>query len=309
MLACMQRYDSIIVGAGPAGLTAAIYLARFNRSVMVIDSGYGRSTSHETNENYLGFPDGVEAKQLRELGRRQAERFGAEFAEGYVREVMCERSEFHVGGDEAGYVARTLILATGVLDTFPEIAHVEEYVGRSLFWCIVCDGYKTRGRRIVVVGNDDEAAVSALQFLAFTPHVTLITNKAPGSGSISRLRHEALAEHGIALVEGAIKNVDGEGGYMRSVTACDAPPVRAEMMFSHQGARPNSELAQQLGVRTGEHGYILVDSEQRTSVERCYAAGDVTRIFAHQIVSAAHEGATAGITANYELYEPWQQIE
>jgi thioredoxin reductase (NADPH) len=222
---------------------------------------------------------------------------------------VCERSEFQVGGADAGYIGRTLILATGVLDTFPEIANVEEYVGRSLFWCIVCDGYKTRGRRIVVVGSDDESAVSALQFLAFTPHVTLITNKAPQSDSISPARRESLAEHGIRLIEGAITDVDGEGGYMRSVTVCDAPPVPAEMMFSHQGARPNSDLAQQLGVRTGEHGYILVDGEQRTSVERCYAAGDVTRVFAHQIVSAAHEGATAAITANYELYEPWQQTE
>src|SRR5437764_9346424 len=87
-------YDSLIVGGGPAGLSAAIYLARFNRSVLVIDAGEGRSTSHETNENYLGFPEGIASRDLRERGRRQAQRFGVDFADGCVLEVRRDGEQF-----------------------------------------------------------------------------------------------------------------------------------------------------------------------------------------------------------------------
>jgi thioredoxin reductase len=111
----------------------------------------------------------------------------------------------------------------------------------------------------------------------------------------------------VSLVEGTIGAVHGDEGFMHHVAVTGGDLVTAQMMFSQQGAVPQSELARQLGVRVGGNGYILVDTEQRTSVERVYAAGDVTRIFAHQIVSAAHEGATAAVTANYEMYEPWQQ--
>ena len=302
-----SQYDSLIIGAGPAGLSAAIYLARFNRSVLVIDAGEGRSTSHETNENFLGFPEGIASRELRERGRRQAQRFGANFADGRVRSVRRDGDAFRAIADVCEVQARTIIIATGAIDLFPEIDGIEEYVGRSLFWCITCDGYKTRGKRVVVVGPTEEAAVTALQFKNFTDAVSFVTNRPPGQSEVSAHARRNLADGCIPQYEGAVASVEGDGREMRAVLLDDGRRIDVDYMISQQGSRPNSELARELGVTTSDGGWIEVDEEQRTNVEHVYAAGDVTRMFAHQIVSGAHEGATAAQAANYDLYRPEQR--
>jgi thioredoxin reductase (NADPH) len=146
-------YDSIIIGSGPAGLSASIYLARFNRSVLSIDKEDGRSTYQQVNENYLGFIDGIHATHLRDIGKRQAEKFGAEFIYGEVEDISNKDGTFEITGELFAYKSRTLIFATGVKDLFPEIKGIEEYIGKSLFWCITCDGCKTVGKKIIVVGK------------------------------------------------------------------------------------------------------------------------------------------------------------
>ncbi len=302
-----QVYDSLVVGGGPAGLSAAIYLARFNRSVLVIDAGEGRSTSHETNENYLGFPDGIASRELRERGRRQAQRFGADFAEGCVTSLERAGDHLRAIADVCEVEARTVIMATGAVDVLPEIDGVEEYIGRSLYWCITCDGYKTIGKHVLVVGQTDDAAATALQFKNFTQTVSFVTNRPPGESALSQRAHRNLSEGCVPLYEGRIRSVVGESGQMREVRVEDGRRVDLDFMFSQQGSRPNGELAKHLGVRANAEGWIEVDEEQRTNVERVYAAGDVTRPFAHQVVSAAHEGAAAACAANYDLYLPEQR--
>lgn len=303
-----DAYDSIIVGGGPAGLTAAIYLARFNRSVIVIDMGVGRSTTHELNENYFGFPDGIEALELRERGRRQAERFGARIVRGRVASARSVDGRFVVACDDGTpFAGRTLILATGVVDRFPDFDHLQEYVGRSLFWCITCDGHKVCDRSVAIVGQDDKAVTTCLQFLNFTDRLVFVTNRPHGEARLSERAREKLGTAGIPLYEGEIVGVEGDDGLMRCIDLEDGQRLDVEFMFSEQGAQPNSELAASLGAKLSRQGYVIVDEEQRTEVPRLYAAGDLTRIFAHQIVTAAHEGATAGQAANYDLYRPEQR--
>lgn len=297
-------YDALVVGGGPAGLSAAIYLARFNRSVLVVDAGEGRSTSHETNENYLGFPRGIRSRDLRERGCRQAARFGAEFLRGRVTSVRRDGDEFIVRAGRRRLHARAVILATGVVDDFPAIRNIQRYVGVSLFWCITCDGWKARGKRIVLVGNSDEAATTALQFMDFTPNVTLITNS--DRVGISRRKRDQLADAGIPLVRARVAGIEGAGARIRGVRTSAQERLPLDMLFSVQGAKPNVELAKGLGLRL-EEGYIKTDAEQRTNIRHVYAAGDVTKAFAHQVVTAAHEGATAGQAANYDLYRPEQR--
>jgi thioredoxin reductase (NADPH) len=303
-----EPYDCIIVGGGPAGLAAAIYLSRFNRRALVFDHGRGRSTTPEINENYLGFPDGIASLELRERGREQALRFGAAFIEAKVEDLRADEGGFVAVTDAAEVRGRTAILATGVEDWLPEFDNepARAYFGISLFWCITCDGHKVRDRRVAVVGADDEAATTALQFLNFTPFVSLITNRAAGDDGISDRKRGDLRAHGVALHEGEVGRLEGDDGRMRAVDAGDVR-VELDFMFSMQGARPNSLLGQRLGVITDGDGYITVDIEQRTNIPRLYASGDVTKEYAHQIVTAAHEGATAAMTANYDLYEPWQR--
>lgn len=303
-----EIYDSLVVGGGPAGLTAAIYLARFNRSVIVIDMGVGRSTTHELNENYLGFPEGIESLELRERGRQQAERFGAQIVRGRAASARAVDGCYEVACDDGTlFAGRTLILATGVVDRFPEFEHLREYVGRSLFWCITCDGYKVRDRRVVVVGPTDSAVTTCMQFLNFTGRLAFLTNRDPGTSELSERSRRNLAAAGIPLYEAQIVGVEGDDGMMRRIDLADGCTIEADFMFSQQGASPNVDLAASLGASLSPKGYVLTDDEQRTGVPRLYAAGDVTRMFAHQIVTAAHEGATAGQAANYDLYRPEQR--
>ncbi len=301
-------YDSLIIGGGPAGLAAALQLARYNRRPVLFDSGMGRSTYHQINHNYLGFPGGIPARELRELGRKQVREYPVVCVNQAIIEVTREGDLFtaQVEGGEA-FCGKTIIFATGVRDHFPHFPHWEDYVGRSFFWCIMCDGYATRGKRIVVVGNDADAATTALQFLQFTRQITFLTNKA--FCGVNDVACAALEKHGIPLITGEIERVDGHDGIVGQIVLKDGRTLQLDFLFNLQGATPNSELAQSIGVEVSYKGYILTDEDQHTNIPGALAAGDVTRMLAHQIATAVHEGLTAASAANYYLYEPHQLHE
>ena len=299
--------DTVIVGGGPAGLSAAVYLARARRQAVVIDGGTGRSAGPQLNENYLGFPRGIKASRLRELGRKQAERFGARFADGAVESAVCvEKDVFVLAGDCGEWRGRSVIVATGVTDVWPAIPNVERYVGRSLFWCIVCDGFRTLKQRTLLIGATDEAATTACQFLTYTRELTFVAAGVGGELTIAPEKLTTMRDLGIDVVEGTLDRVEGSHGRIRRVwvgeTAHDV-----DLVFSLLGQVPNSALAASLGAILDDKGYVRIDHEQRTNVPRVYAAGDVTGPYAHQVTSAVHEGATAAQTANWDLYPAFQR--
>jgi thioredoxin reductase (NADPH) len=240
---------------------------------------------------------------LRRLGREQGERFGAEFAEVCVKSLERTAEGFVAGGHHG----RTLILATGVNDNFPEFPGCQDYVGRSMFWCIICDGHKTIGKRVIIAGQEDEAAVTAMQMLNFTEHLTFVTNSAPGSSNLTEGGIERLRVANVPFYEGRIERLEGKGGVMSAAVLETGDWLEGDMLFSIKAADPKNDLARLIGVKLSASGYVEVDHEQRTNIPRVYAAGDLTRPFAHQIVSAAHEGATAAQAANYDLYRPDQR--
>ncbi|MCF2530380.1 NAD(P)/FAD-dependent oxidoreductase [Yinghuangia soli] len=296
--------DTLIVGGGPAGLSAALYLARYNRRVLVFDTGHGRSTHHQTNRNYLGFPGGISTILLRELAREQLAH--------YPEIVFAQHTITHAEGDaEAGFTVtaqgrtwhgRSLLLATGVLDHFPHFPRWESYVGRSMFWCITCDGYENRGRDILVVGHTDAAAGEAMQLHSLTDRVRLLTNSR--ADDISAKFRARLDAAGIPVFHDRIKDVEGVDGRLKAVLTHGGLRLELDSLFSIQGATPETRLAQQLGVRLAPSGWIEVDTEQKTSVAGVYAAGDVTSLHSHQVTTAVHEGAQAASAANYFLYPP-----
>ena len=301
-------YDSLVIGGGPAGLSAALQLARFNRRVMLLDCGRGRSSYHQVNHNYLGFPGGLKARDLLELGRKQVREYPVAFRDHRVASVSRGEGVFHAETEEGTTLrGRTLVFATGVRDDFPLFPEWERYVGRSLFWCITCDGYATRGKRIVVVGNDTDAGVTALQFLQFTSRVTMLTND-PGCEIDVSVRR-ALEEHGIELVVDRITRVWGDDGILAMLSLETGRTLDLDFLFSLQGQRPNSDLARELGVALSPDGYILANQDQQTNISGVFAAGDVTRDLAHQIATAVHEGNTAAQAVNYHLYADWQKHE
>lgn len=296
--------DAIIIGGGPAGLSAALCLARYNRSVLVFDTGHGRSTHHQRNRNYLGFPGGIATVELRARGLEQL----AEYPNAKVLHHAVIRAEgdaergFTVSSQGHAWTSRTLVLATGVLDHFPHFAGWEEYVGVSMFWCIACDGYENRGREILVVGHTDAAAGEAMQMHSLSDRVRLLTNS--HADEISPVLRKRLETAGIPVLHDRIDTVEGEHGRLRAVLTEGGERLALDSLFSIQGATPETRLAQQLGARLAPTGYIEVDTEQKTSVEAVYAAGDVTSLHSHQVAAAVHEGSQAASAANYFLYPP-----
>ncbi|MGI8729809.1 MAG: NAD(P)/FAD-dependent oxidoreductase [Solirubrobacteraceae bacterium] len=301
-----KLFDSIIVGGGPAGLSAAVYLGRFLRETVVIDGGAGRSSGPQINENYLGFPRGIKASKLRQLGRQQAERFNVKFVSGTASVATREKDGFTLSGDCGEWRARTIILASGVTDVWPSFPGVERYIGKSLFWCITCDGFRTRGKRLLLIGADDEAAITACQFLTFTDKLLFVAAATGDSNAISKKQLKSLADQSIAVVDGAIERVKGVGGQVNEVVIA-GKSHKVDLIFSLFGEVPNSQLAAQLGVLLDEKGYVKITDEQRTNVAGVYAAGDLSGPYAHQVSSAVHEGATAAQAINYDLYADFQQ--
>ncbi len=298
-----REAEVLVVGGGPAGLSAALYLARFDRSVILFDAGHGRSTWHQVNHNYLGFPGGIAARDLRELGRQQlAEYPQVVCLERKITEVRRDGDGFVAGGKAGEWRGRAVVVATGVVDHYPHFEAWDEYVGRSMFWCITCDGYACKGERVVVIGNQNTTASEAMQLLRFTDQLTLLTNSS--DCDIDEASQAKLEAAGIPLIHDKIDSVTGEGGYFRQIQTVSGQTIDLDQLFSVQGQTPQTELIEELGVELDASGYITVDTEQTTSVPGVYAAGDVTRLHSHQISTAVHEGGQAASAANHFLYPP-----
>src|SRR5687768_10746017 len=199
-----KDWDCVIVGAGPAGLSAAVYMGRFRRSTLVLDGADGRWSYGQVNDNYLGFPRGVRARRLHALGRAQAERFGVVFRDAVVTRIEARGAAYRLRYRGGYGDARTVIWAAGVRDLWPDFPGVRRLVGKRLFWCIVCDGWRTLGRSVLLLGKSDRAVGTALQFLTYTRDLTFVTD--PDSRLSGHCRGK-LQEAGIPVRRGRIKRV------------------------------------------------------------------------------------------------------
>lgn len=298
-------YDSAIIGGGPAGLSAAIGLGRALRSVAVFDAGEGRTTWNSLNENYLGFPNGIRASELVKRGRKQAQRFGADLRADKVQSIVHEGDIFRLQLLDGEAKSRTVIFATGVTDVWPSFDNTRRYVGKSLFWCITCDGFRCRDKRVVVLGNSNEAATTALQLLNYTPHVSMLCSEA--ECEISHEKQVQMEALGVPLLFGRIERARGTAGKLNALFLEDGKCVELDYLFSMLGQVPNSQLAAGLGATLVERGCIKVDSDLATNVPGVFAAGDVTNLPAQQVATAVHQGALAAAAANYFLYPAIQK--
>lgn len=295
--------DVLVVGGGPAGQSAALNLARFDRQVALFDTSHGRSSWHQTNYNFLGFPGGVPTRTLRELGRQQLSEYLQVTQIGHKIDTLARTNGGFIAQGQAGtWSARAVILCTGVLDHYPHFAGWEAYVGRSMFWCIACDGYNCRDKRVVVVGNTNAAVLEALQLSRFTPQLTVLTDST--DCVIEDAYQERLQRYAIPLIHDKLVKASGTDGHFEAIFTADGRCIALDYLFTQHGATPQTTLAEAVGVLLSRDGYLCVDSEQKTNVAGVYAAGDVTRLHSHQVATAVHEGATAAFAANYDLYPP-----
>jgi thioredoxin reductase (NADPH) len=244
------------------------------------------------------------------LGEKQAGEYGVRFLQARATAASSQgkskEKRFNIETTAGTVSGRTVILAMGVTDNFPEFEGSVECIGKSMFWCILCDGYESIDRKVVVLGHNDRAAALALQLLVFTPKVTMVAGEE--SLDISAERRGALGNHGIEVHDCGCKVYSCETvGELRSIELSSGVTIDLDRLFVTQWIEPNTQLAKQLGVKTDEHEYILTDAEQLTNIPGVYAAGDITRLFNHQVTSAVHEGGMAAAAANYYLYEDWQK--
>ena len=296
----------MIVGSGPAGLSAAVYMGRFRRRTLVLDCGDGRWSYGQVNDNYLGFPHGVSAVRLRDLGQAQARRFGVVFQDAEVTAVREERDGFRLSTRKGPVHGRTLIWAAGVHDLWPDFARARRLVGRHLFWCIVCDGWRARDRDLVVLGDTDAAARTTLQFLTYTRKVTMVTDRA--RGRLSARARAKLRAGGVDLVEGRVLRVVASKERIGRIVLADGRSLEADVLFSLYGSTPRTDLLRGVPVALAPNGHVRVDDKNHTTHPRLFAAGDVTDKHSHQVVSAAHGGAMAAQGANQVLYPPFQRL-
>jgi thioredoxin reductase (NADPH) len=302
-----RPWDCVVVGAGPAGLSAAIYMGRFRRRTLVVDNGDGRWAYGQVNQNYLGFPAGVGARRLHRLGTEQARRFGVCFRAARVTQVVAEAEAFRLRADGRTLRARTVIWASGVQDHWPDFPGARGLVGRRLFWCIVCDGWRTFDRPLLLLGQDDQAASTALKFLVYTSDITVLVD--PARARLSSKARRKLIDQGLKVLPGRIARVRVPPGGCLQVRLEDGRRLRPAYLFSLLGHAPRTEPLRDLGVGLGRLGHVRVNEKCQTARLRFFAAGDVTDHHAHQVVCAAHEGATAAMAANHALYPPSQKLK
>ena len=292
--------DCIVIGGGPAGLTAAIYLARFHLKALVIDEGRSRAGWIPCTRNVPGFPDGISGNDLLARMRAQAERYGTEFVQDRATRLDPDAGGFCAqwGGGKA--VAPAILIATGVRNRRPDMDEElhDEAVARGLIrYCPICDGYEVTDRKVGVIGSGGNGVAEALFLRSYTADVTLI---APGlAHCLAADDQQRLRAHGIAAVDGPSRGVAFDSDCIVVETA--ARHYTFDSVYPALGSDMHTELAEQVGVTLGEDtGCILIDAHQRTSVPGIYAAGDVV-LGLDQISHAMGEGGVAATTIRNDL--------
>jgi len=292
--------EVIVVGGGIAGLSAAIYLGRAQRDVLVVDSGHSMAKWEPTVQNYLGFPNGVGGEELLKNGRIQARRYEARIVRDEIKTVSSRKSIFVLKGKRKSYRTKRLLVATGIFHLPPEIPGVKECLGHSMFFCKDCDGCRVRGKRIAIIGANNEAVEYALGMLAYSACVVVATNGQRPNWDKQHARW--LTEYEIPIVRKRIRDVDHRKRKIRALQFAGEKSVKIDYIFTTRGDVFYNQLAKKLGARLDSDGQIEVDQCMLTSVPRLYAAGCVTPANCQMII-AAGQGAAAAQAINRDLFE------
>ncbi len=285
-------YDAIVIGGGPAGLSAAIWLARYRRKVLLLDEDKGRNRWTEKAHGYLGIdpaaPEDLKADGLRHLATYST----AEMREGRATGVRKDNDEFVVTMDLDDFRAKRLVLATGVVDEFPDVDGFFEHYGASVFHCPTCDGYEARDKRVVVFGWSHQVASFSLELMNWAHSVTVVTDGRSFEGHASHLAR--LSGNGVEVREAAASALTGGRGDLQGVRLQDGEEIECDFAFFTIEHHPGAGLAEELGCEITGEDCVAVDSACTTSVPGVYAAGDITPGI-QLIQMAASKGATAGI--------------
>lgn len=288
--------DVLIIGAGPAGLTAATYLGRYRRRVLVADGGQPRACWIPVSHNMAGFPSGITGEAILTRMREQALEYGATIEAGCVEALRREGDGFVATLNGRDVRARAVLLATGVVDHHPELPGVEDAIKRSLVRiCPICDAYEAIDKCVAIIGDDDLGVREAAFMRTYTDRVTLIHIGPPEALT----ERDALDRLGIHLVECAIEAVEIEND---RITALNWRGGRHafDLLYSALGTTPNADLAKALSVDLTDDDLLKVDAHNATSIPGLYAAGDVVKGL-NQIAVATSDAALAATDIHNRL--------
>jgi thioredoxin reductase (NADPH) len=298
----MMRIDCLIIGGGPAGLTAAIYAARFRLSVVVIDAGASRAATIPRTRNHAGFPDGISGVDLLQRMRDQALRFEARMVSARVAALTRSADGLFVAqGDFPSIAARGVILATGVANRRPamdDALHDEALASGLLRYCPVCDAYEVTDQKVAVLGSGGHGAREAAFLRAYTESVTLVAPH--GAHELNAADRARLDRLGMTYIDGPARGFRLLGDRIELEHAEGRESF--DTLYPALGSAIHSDLARGLGADLTEVGCVRVDAHQRTSVAGLYAAGDVV-IGLDQISHAMGEAGVAATTLRNDLSE------
>lgn len=294
-------FDCLVIGGGPAGLTGAIYLGRFRRRVTVIDKGWSRAEWITLSHNLPGFAHGIAGPAYLEAMRSQARLYGADLRQGTIEAVrQMDGGGFIATIDGVELSARTVLLATGVTENKPPLAHLADAVKRGLIrTCPICDGYEAIGRRVAVLGKGEHAAAEALFLRTYSDQITLLL-PAYGADALSEETQRSLKAAAVVVTHvtvGAV-SLDDDGVVVLEVD--DGKIHRFDVVYSAFGTTSQSQLAAALQARVDPAGRLFVSEHQQTSIDGLYAAGDLVRGL-NQICVANGEAAIAATAIHNQL--------
>lgn len=291
-------YDCIIVGAGPGGLQAAIYLGRYNRKVLLIDRGGGRTAHARHIENFLT-QKAISGKEIIEIGLEQARSFNVEIIKETVKEIL-KKEHFEVYTDKNKYHARFVIVSSGVYDNLPPIENIHKFLGAGFYTCIDCDGYKTTNKKLAIIGNSLKTVHLAFAMKEmFTKDITLILyTNVEGIQDFEPL----LKEENIPLIVGRPIKIIGKE-QIEAIEMRDGQRIECEVIMSHFGYKLNDDFLSRLNLKRDGKGFkYIVNQNYESSLSGLYIVGPLNQ-GQDQVVIAAGEGAVSAIDIKKRLLE------
>jgi thioredoxin reductase len=294
-----MMYDVVIVGAGPAGLSAALILGRSCRSVIVFDNGHPRNAASQAMHGFLT-RDGTAPQEFLRLAREELRRYdtvSVRDAEVVTAECHEDRRFAVTLQDGERIVSRKLLLATGVIDNVPDIPRIREFYGRSVFHCPYCDGWEVRGQPIAIYGNGDRGLGLSLELTGWSRDLVVCTD---GPSEIDVKGRKKLARHGIEVREDRIAQLDGQDGQLRDIVFADGSRLPRRALFFTAGQSQRSNLLLNFGCEFNEKGTVRTGKYETTHLPGLFVAGDASRAVQWVVVAAA-EGAEAAFAINSDL--------
>ena len=278
-------YDVIIIGAGPAGISAGLYTQRANKKTLIIYNEKSSLEKASKIENYYGFPNGISGKELYQNGIMQAKNLGIELKKEEVIKIEKIKETFEVSTSNRKYISRNVILATGNKKNVPDIKGIKELEGKGISYCAICDGFFYRGKDVAVLGSGDYAISEVNDLLNVANKITILTNKKKVPDF--RAENVKFETRGVIAVKGE--------NQLESIELEDGTKLEVDGLFVAQGVAGSTDFARKLGALVKDNK-IVVSDKMETTIQGLYACGDCVGGI-YQIAKAINEGMIAGISA------------